>query len=63
MTVHMAKGNVRLSYFSMLTTFGTPQDVLLEELRLKLFYPADEASAALFRRLAAADTTALQHPA
>jgi transcriptional regulator with XRE-family HTH domain len=63
MTVHMAKGKVRLSYFSMLTTFGTPQDVLLEDLRLKLFYPADEASAALFRRLAAADTTALQHPA
>lgn len=45
MTVHMAKGKVRHSYFGMLTTFGTPQDVLLEELRLKLFYPADEASA------------------
>jgi transcriptional regulator with XRE-family HTH domain len=52
MTVHMAKGDVRLSYFSMLTTFGTPHDVLLEELRIKLFFPADAGSAALFKDLA-----------
>jgi hypothetical protein len=52
MTVHMAKGDLRLSYFSMLTTFGTPQDALLEELRIKLFFPADAGSAVLFRRLA-----------
>lgn len=53
MTVHMAKGSIRLSYFSMLTTFGTPHDALLEELRIKLFFPADPDSAALFQRLAA----------
>jgi hypothetical protein len=54
MTVHMAKNEIRLSYFSMLTTFGTPHDTLLEELRIKLFFPADAQSAALFHRLAAA---------
>ena len=52
MTVHMAKGDVRLSYFSMLTTFGTPHDALLEELRIKLFFPADARSAAWFNDLA-----------
>jgi len=58
MTVHMAKGHTRLSYFSMLTTFGTPQDVLLEELRIKLFFPADADSAVLFQRLAKLNGTA-----
>jgi transcriptional regulator with XRE-family HTH domain len=51
MTVHMAKNEIRLSYFSMLTTFGTPHDALLEELRIKLFFPANAESAALFQRL------------
>jgi len=59
MTVHMAKDNIRLSYFSMLTTFGTPHDVLLEELRIKLFFPADPDSAALFQRLAEPKSTKL----
>lgn len=39
----------RLSLFTTLTTFGTPRDVTLEELCVELFYPADEASAALWR--------------
>jgi hypothetical protein len=60
MTVHLAKGNVRLSYFSMLTTFGTPHDPLLEELRIKLFFPAEAGSAARFQRLAHPRAAALQ---
>jgi transcriptional regulator with XRE-family HTH domain len=39
----------RVSLFTTLTTFGTPRDVTLEELCVELFYPADEASAALLR--------------
>lgn len=39
----------RVSLFTTLTTFGTPRDVTLEELCVELFYPADEASAALWR--------------
>jgi transcriptional regulator with XRE-family HTH domain len=51
MTVRLRKGPLRLAYMSMLSTFGTPQDVTLEELRIKLFFPADPASAAAFARL------------
>lgn len=43
----------RISLFTTLTTFGTPRDVTLEELCVELFYPADEASAALWREPAA----------
>ncbi len=33
-----------LSFFSTLTTFGTPQDITLQELRIESFYPADKAT-------------------
>lgn len=38
------------AYFSTVTTFGTARDVTLEELRIEMFHPADEAT----RRAAAA---------
>lgn len=41
-----------LALFSTITVFGTPVDVTLAELALEAFFPADEASAALLRRLA-----------
>ena len=41
-----------LSLFSTVTVFGTPVDVTLSELALEAFYPADEATAALLRRMA-----------
>ncbi|MEF7614381.1 helix-turn-helix transcriptional regulator [Aquincola sp. MAHUQ-54] len=41
----------RLSLLSTTTVFGTPRDITLAELALEAFYPADEASAALLRRL------------
>ncbi|MGE0807489.1 MAG: helix-turn-helix domain-containing protein [Burkholderiaceae bacterium] len=44
----------RVSMFTTLTTFGTPRDITLEELCVELFYPADEASAALLRAMAGA---------
>ncbi len=44
------KGDVRLSVFSTITTFGTPQDVTLQELRIECFFPADEATRALFAK-------------
>lgn len=34
--------------FSMITTFGTPQDVTLQELRIECFFPADESSRCAF---------------
>jgi len=42
-----------LSFFSMTTVFGTPVDVMLSELALELFFPADDDTAAAVRRLAA----------
>lgn len=41
----------RLSLFTTLTSFGTPQDVTLQELCVELFYPADAASEQVLRSL------------
>jgi hypothetical protein len=35
---------VAVSYFSMVTTVGTPQDVTAQELRLESFFPVDPAT-------------------
>jgi transcriptional regulator with XRE-family HTH domain len=43
-----------LSFFSMTTVFGTPVDVMLSELALELFFPADDETAASVERMAAA---------
>jgi len=37
-------GDVRLRLFNTFTTFGTPQDVSLQELRIDMSFPADEAT-------------------
>lgn len=36
----------RLSFYSTVTTFGTPQDITLQELRIESFFPADAATRA-----------------
>lgn len=41
-------GEVKLSLFSVITTFGTPQDITTEELRIEAFYPTDAATEAFF---------------
>ena len=33
-----------LSFFTTLTTFGTPLDVTLDELSVELFFPADDVT-------------------
>ncbi len=45
-------GDEVLRLFNTLTTFGTPQDVTLQELRIEMSFPADDASYALLRRWA-----------
>ena len=47
-----------LSFFSMTTVFGTPVDVMLSELALELFFPADDDTASAVQRLAASVRTA-----
>ncbi|HEY7072152.1 MAG TPA: helix-turn-helix transcriptional regulator [Acidimicrobiales bacterium] len=39
-----AKDGLRLSYFTMVTSLGTPLDITAQELRIESFYPADEAT-------------------
>src|ERR1700682_413422 len=39
--------NAQLSLFTTLTTFGTPQDVTLDELAVELFFPADDGTDAI----------------
>jgi len=46
-------GGITLKLFTTLTTFGTPQDVTTDELRVEHFFPADAATDALLRQLAA----------
>jgi transcriptional regulator with XRE-family HTH domain len=40
--VEFERDGLELSYFSMVTTVGTPQDVTLQEIRVESFFPADE---------------------
>lgn len=49
MAVRFRKDATRLALFSMIATMGTPLDVSLQNLRLELFFPADEETAAWFR--------------
>lgn len=39
-----------LAFFSMFTTFGTPQDITLASLRVEHLFPADEATRAVLTR-------------
>jgi transcriptional regulator with XRE-family HTH domain len=38
------RGDVELRFFSTIATFGTPQDVTLEELRIECSFPADDVT-------------------
>lgn len=45
-------GDVSLKLFTMISTFGTAQDVTADELRVESFFAADEATTAFFAALA-----------
>ncbi len=44
LTLTFNAGGRRLSWITTFTTFGTPRDITLQELRIESFYPADEAT-------------------
>ena len=52
LAVAFERDGLRLAWFSTITTFGTPQDVTLEELHIEHLFPADDATEALAHRLA-----------
>lgn len=49
MPMIVTHGSHQLKLFSTITTFGTPQDVTLEEISIELYYPADRRTADLLR--------------
>jgi len=52
LTLDLRLGGNLLRLFSVISTFGTPQDVTTDELRIESFFPVDERSDALLRALA-----------
>ena|SRR5215207_4021178 len=55
LTVEFRRGDERLRFFSAITTFGTPRNVTLDELRIECAFPADDGTAERCRALAASD--------
>ena len=51
------RSGTTFNFFSTITTFGTPQDVTLQELRIECFFPADDATRSLMIELAQSDAT------
>ncbi len=49
LTTRFATPHGELAFFSMFTTFGTPQDITLASLRVEHMFAADEATAAVLR--------------
>jgi hypothetical protein len=47
----LKKGDIELQFFSMVSTFGTPLDVTLQEIRIETFFPADDKTESFVRAL------------
>ena len=49
--MRLCKGDIAIGLIGAVLTLGTPQDVTLQELRVEMFMPADDASEATLVRL------------
>jgi hypothetical protein len=56
LALELRVGEARMRLFSTFATFGTPQDVTLQELRIDMSFPADESTRHLL--IAAAENSA-----
>ena len=52
--VEIAKDGARVSFFTVISTFGTAQDATADELRIESFFPADAWTEQMFRQLQSA---------
>ena len=52
MTMQLAKGDYRLSFFSTFTTLAMPTDAALQQIKIECFFPADDATAEMARLIA-----------
>lgn len=50
--VEMSMGGVTLCVYSVISSFGTAQDITADELKIETFFPADEFTKQFFERLA-----------
>ena len=50
--IHFNKKAPALEVFTTLATLGTPQDVTAQEIRIECFFPANAATADVFKRWA-----------
>lgn len=50
--MQLEKDGLRLSLFTVISTFGTAQDITADELRIELLFPADRESEELFALMA-----------
>ncbi len=55
LTTAFRRDDRELRFFSTITTFGTPRDVTLDELRIECVFPEDDATGELCRALARDD--------
>jgi transcriptional regulator with XRE-family HTH domain len=53
LAMHVRKEQTSLRLFTTIATLGTPQDVTVQELRIECFFPADAATAQVFKDWAA----------
>lgn len=54
--VHLRAGPMELRFVTVITAFQAPQTVVLDELRIEMWFPADAATDAACRRLAEGKT-------
>jgi len=48
---HFRKGDINMRFFSTYSTFGSPRDVALQDIRIECFFPADEETQKLCEAL------------
>lgn len=51
LSLELEKGETRFEFFSMISTFGTPLDVTLQEIRIETFFPGNEQTEQAIRSL------------
>ena len=57
--MQMRKGDLSMAFFSTITIFATPRDVMLQHLKIECFFPADAVTEQVARRLAVPEPVAV----
>jgi hypothetical protein len=52
MEIEARSGEICLKFFTVVSTFSTPQDMTLQKLRIETFFPTDEATESFLRNQA-----------